>query len=248
MRIFLLLLAALLASAPIASAQNVLTNPCTGDVCFGTGGPRDAFLAVDGVKRLKLSFLGTQLDPLVDDSLSLGTSTRRFKNAVFSGDITAVTFTGDLTGNITGDITGNVTGNLTGDVTGNVTGDVVGDVEATTLSATTARLMSSTAPTIASDFGTDAAIAAANGTAAFTVNVGTGGTATSGVLTLPAATTGWICHVENRTAVAANVADARTVQIAATTTTVTVENQTISTGAALAWTASDVLVLSCWAH
>lgn len=111
-----------------------------------------------------------------------------------------------------------------------------------------ALLIGGAAPTIASGFGTTPSIAANNGTAAFTVNVGTGGTASSGVLTMPAAATGWICHVENGTAVAANRADQRTVQTASTTTSVTVQNQTVSTGAALAWTASNVLVLSCFAY
>lgn len=104
---------------------------------------------------------------------------------------------------------------------------------------------SSTAPTIGSGFGTSPTIPNNNGTMAFTVNVGTGGTATNGVITMPAATTGYNCHVENRTAVDANRGDQRTVQIATTTTSVTVENQTISTGAALAWTASDILALVC---
>jgi hypothetical protein len=108
-------------------------------------------------------------------------------------------------------------------------------------------LISSTAPTIGSGFGTSPSVAGAR-TAAFTVNVGTGGTASSGVLTMPTATTGWNCHVENRTAVAANAADQRTVQTATTTTSVTVQNQTISTGAALAWTASDVLAFLCMAY
>ncbi len=106
-------------------------------------------------------------------------------------------------------------------------------------------VMSSTAPTISSGFGTSPTVPTNNGTAAFTINVGTGGSATSGVITMPAATTGWACSVENQTAVLGNVANARTMQIGSTTTTVTVENQTVSTGAALAWTASDVLVLSC---
>ena len=105
--------------------------------------------------------------------------------------------------------------------------------------------VSSTAPTIASGFGTTPTIAASNGTAAFTVDVGTGGTASAGVVTLPASTTGWNCSVENRTGAAANRADQRTVQTATTTTSVTVQNQTISSGAALAWTASDVLALHC---
>jgi hypothetical protein len=106
-------------------------------------------------------------------------------------------------------------------------------------------VMSSTAPTIASGFGTLPTVPTNNGTAAFTINVGTGGSATSGVITMPAATTGWVCSVENQTGVLGNYANQRTMQIGSTTTTVTVENQTVSTGAALAWTASDVLVLAC---
>lgn len=107
-------------------------------------------------------------------------------------------------------------------------------------------VMTSGTPTIGSGFGTSPSVVAGKAYA-FTVNVGTGGTATSGVITMPTASTGWICDVENQTATAANVGDARTVQIANTTTSVTVENQTISTGAALAWTASDVLLLACTA-
>lgn len=109
-------------------------------------------------------------------------------------------------------------------------------------------LISVTAPTISSGFGTSPSIANNNGTAAFTVNVGTGGTASSGVIGLPAATNGWICHVTNITAVAANRADQATRQTASTTTSVTVQNQTLSTGAALAWTAGDILRVSCFAY
>jgi hypothetical protein len=104
------------------------------------------------------------------------------------------------------------------------------------------------APTISSGFGTSPSIANNNGTAAFTVNVGTGGAASSGVIGLPTAANGWICHVTNLTAVAANRADQATRQTASTTTSVTVQNQTLSTGAALAWTAGDVLRVSCFAY
>ena len=104
---------------------------------------------------------------------------------------------------------------------------------------------SPTSPTISSGFGTSPSIASNNGTLAFTVNVGTGGTASSGVIGMPTATTGWICSVNNLTGVAANRADQATRQTATSTTSVTVQNQTLSTGAALAWTASDVLQLSC---
>ncbi len=112
----------------------------------------------------------------------------------------------------------------------------------------TALVDSATAPSVASGFGTTPSIAANNGTAAFLVTVGSGGSDSSGVLTLPAAATGWNCFVENRTAVLGNVANARTVQIGTTTTTVTLENQTVSTGAALAWTAADSLAVACRAY
>ena len=106
--------------------------------------------------------------------------------------------------------------------------------------------LSSAAPTISSGFGTGPSVTA--GTAAsFRVDVGTGGTATAGVIGLPTATTGWNCAVEDLTATTANVADHRTVQLSSTTATATVENQVISSGAAVAWTASDVLGVQCTA-
>lgn len=105
---------------------------------------------------------------------------------------------------------------------------------------------SGTAPTVSSGFGTSPTVA---GTAtAFRVDVGTGGTATAGVLTMPSAATAWNCHVENLTGTLGNYANQRTVQLSSTTTTVTIENQTISTGAALAWTASDIVALLCAAY
>ena len=105
---------------------------------------------------------------------------------------------------------------------------------------------SETAPTVSSGFGTTPVITGT--TTSFRVNVGTGGTATGGVLTMPTAATGWNCKVDNLTGQAANRADQRSVQTAGATTTVTVQNQTISTGAALAWSASDILSLVCAAY
>lgn len=102
-------------------------------------------------------------------------------------------------------------------------------------------------PTISSGFGTSPAILKTSGTTSFTINVGTGGTATAGVIGLPATNAGWTCSVYNQTAHASNRAD-DTVQTANTTTTVTVQNQTKSTGAAVAWTASDTLNVSCRAN
>jgi len=109
-------------------------------------------------------------------------------------------------------------------------------------------LASVTAPTIGSGFGTSPSVPSNNGTASFTVNVGTGGTASSGVITMPAATTGWIAYIVNITATAANRANVQTVQTASTTTSITVQSQTISTGAAVAWAASDILRIIAFAY
>lgn len=105
---------------------------------------------------------------------------------------------------------------------------------------------SSAAPTISSGFGTGASVTAGTA-AAFRINVGTGGTATAGVIGLPTATNGWNCQVEDFTATTANASDRRTMQLSSTTATATVENQTISTGVVLAWSASDILAVSCTA-
>lgn len=104
---------------------------------------------------------------------------------------------------------------------------------------------SGTAPTIASGFGTTPSIPANNGTAAFTVNVGTGGTATSGVITMPAATTGWACHAAPN---GAPQAAAVTYSAPTSTTSITLTNYTLTTGAALAWTTGTVLQVSCFGY
>lgn len=100
-----------------------------------------------------------------------------------------------------------------------------------------------TAPTISSGFGTTPSVSANNGTIAFRINVGTGGTASSGVIGLPTATTGWNCNVDDITTPASYVTD----QTASTTTTATVQNYSRTTGLATAWTASDILAVSCFA-
>lgn len=104
---------------------------------------------------------------------------------------------------------------------------------------------SSTAPTISSGFGTSPTVPANNGTATFTINIGTGGTANSGVIGLPAATTGWFVHCNNLTANTATVFITK--QTATTTTTATIGNYDAA-GAAAAWTASNILVCSARAY
>jgi len=103
-------------------------------------------------------------------------------------------------------------------------------------------LGSSTAPTISSGFGTSPTMGTASSTAVFTVNVGTGGVATSGVLTMPATTTAWACSVNDKTTTSSTVF--MTKVTASTTTSVTVGNFNTS-GAAAAWAAGDVLQFQC---
>jgi hypothetical protein len=102
--------------------------------------------------------------------------------------------------------------------------------------------ISDVAPSIASGFGGTPSIVANNGTAAFTVNVGTGGSASSGVITMPTATTGWSCTVFPN---GAPQAAAVTYSAPTSTTSITLTNYTQSTGVALAWPVSTVLNVNC---
>jgi len=99
-----------------------------------------------------------------------------------------------------------------------------------------------TAPTISSGFGTSPSVTQNAGYRSFSINVGTGGAASSGVIGLPAAAHGWSCAVADVTTPAGN----STVQIGSSTTTVTVTNFSRTTGLATAWPASDILQVSCW--
>lgn len=98
-------------------------------------------------------------------------------------------------------------------------------------------LIRNTAPTISSGFGTSPSISANNGTAAFTITVGTGGTASTGVIGLPAATTGWIVMADDGTTPGINA----TKQTASSTTSATLTNYNTTTGVAAAWAAGDVI-------
>lgn len=108
----------------------------------------------------------------------------------------------------------------------------------------TKTLFSTVEPTIASGFGTGPSIAA-NGTASFRITVGTGGTDTAGVLTLPASTgpaARWNCWATDQSTPGLNV----TKQSASgSATSVTLTNYVSSTGIATAWTAGDVVIGGC---
>lgn len=110
------------------------------------------------------------------------------------------------------------------------------------------KLINSVAPSAPSSCGTSPAVTTTNGASVWVVTGGTGGTATGCTITMPAATTGWVCSVVNITQTAAHRADRGTVQTASTTTSVTWEYVTLSTGAATAFTASDVFRGICFAY
>jgi len=113
------------------------------------------------------------------------------------------------------------------------------------LSMSTGKLsLSSSTPSISSGFGTGSSITSSNGGTAFLLNVGTGGTASSGVLSMGiSSSTGWICNATDRTNPAAN----NTKQTATTQSTASFTNYNNS-GVATAWSASDILAVSCMAY
>lgn len=118
---------------------------------------------------------------------------------------------------------------------------------ATSYSLNGIMLKSATAPTILSGFGPSPSVASSNGTATFRLNVGTGGTAKSGVIGMPTAANGWNCHFDVFDPSSTNLRS-QTVVTASSTYSVTVTNELISSGAATAWPARTVLIGSCSAY
>lgn len=105
-------------------------------------------------------------------------------------------------------------------------------------------VLAATTPTISSGFGTSPSVVAGKAYA-FRVNVGTGGTATSGVVNLgTTATTGWNCTCADLTTQSSTVFLCK--QTASSTTTATIGNFDAA-GAAAAWTAADILAVTCTA-
>jgi hypothetical protein len=106
------------------------------------------------------------------------------------------------------------------------------------------RSIAGTAPTISSGFGTSPSVTVNNGTSAFRINVGTGGTATNGVVGLPTAANGWNCFASDIT----TPATGHTIkQTATSTTSVTLTNYD-NAGVAAAWAAGDIIIVNCMAY
>lgn len=98
-------------------------------------------------------------------------------------------------------------------------------------------------PTVTSGFGSSPAIGTGSIPSSITLTVGTGGTASTGVIGLPTATNGWVCHATDQSHPGGNFTE----QSASSASSATLTNYN-SAGSATAWSASDVLVVSCFAH
>ena len=106
--------------------------------------------------------------------------------------------------------------------------------------------ISGTAPTLASGGCTTPTAVTSNGTAAFSIGVGTSCSGSQPlVFTLPAATTGWQCNARNTSNAATSAAAQSS---AVSTTSVTITSYSRTTGLAQAWTDSDVVAVSCLAY
>lgn len=196
---------------------------------------------VNGASGMKIGTTGT------DAGLTFGYSATSGRAAIYVNSQTPGIQNGILFSNGSDTTVQAPAGNLTVTGSAGINFDVgLGSTRLMVLSSGltvgTKLLFGVTAPTIASGFGSSPSVPTANGTAAFTVNVGTGGTASSGVLTMPAATTGWDCKV---TPNGAPQAAAVTYSAPTSTTSVTITNYTLTTGSVLAWAASTVLNVSC---
>jgi hypothetical protein len=126
---------------------------------------------------------------------------------------------------------------------GNFAGTVTGGTFVATTYKTTNLLCSATAPTISSGFGSTPSISANNGTCSFRVNVGTGGAASTGVIGLTGATTGWNCWCNDLTTLSTGNTTCK--QTASTTTTATIE-EVSDVAVVTAWASGDILSVTCF--
>jgi hypothetical protein len=99
-------------------------------------------------------------------------------------------------------------------------------------------------PVIGSGFGTSPAIAGI-GTFEFDITIGSGGTASTGTITMLAAPNAWSCFANDETTTSATVF--MTKQTASSTTSVTLTNFAAA-GTAAAWTAGDIVKVTCHAR
>ena len=105
-------------------------------------------------------------------------------------------------------------------------------------------LMSSATPTIGSGFSSGASKIVANGTAAFSVTIGSG-PGHAGTINFPAAAHGWICQAQDATTHSPAVS--QTIQTASTRTSCTL-TQFSAAMAPSSWLTNDVLLVHAYAY
>ncbi len=108
-------------------------------------------------------------------------------------------------------------------------------------------LFATAVPTISSGFGTNASIIAHNGSTVFSANIGLGNIATSGVFGMPAASNGWIAHVQVFNPTAAGAMQTTLVN-ASSNVSVTVTNYWTANGAITAWPENTTLTVMAAAY
>ncbi|MFA6904557.1 MAG: hypothetical protein WC236_15900 [Gallionellaceae bacterium] len=214
-------------------ASGVLTN-CTGTAAGLTAGNvttnanLTGHITSVGNAAVLGSFTKAQLDAAVSDG-----------NVIYDGGALGTPSSGVAT---------NLTGTATGLTAGTATNQSGGTVNATTITASTGYsltgvlLGSATPPTILGGFGTSPSMEFSNGTFTFGINVGTGGSASTGSITMPAAPNGWVMYVKN---------DYNYGQITAATTSSTSQinlANTTTAGAPTAWPSGTVLHCLCFAY
>lgn len=90
-------------------------------------------------------------------------------------------------------------------------------------------------------FGTTPLIVNPNGTAAFDINVGTGVISSTGTITMPSAAHHWSCKGTDAT----NPTTISTELVGTSATSITVYGFSRTTGLATAWSASDIIQITC---
>lgn len=244
---FLPFVAAALLSAVIALAGNGLQG---GGLSGGgngfCGGTCNADAGING--NLTVNNLTVLFDAGVGNNLAVGNSVTalNFTSMAAAGAPGFVCNTSGNTGcqfclrndcNVRLQQTGAGAGTFTGDLTLTAGTDLILN---RSIIFGSAIVFSATAPTVSSGFGVGASITAGNATS-FRLNVGTGGAAQTGVVGLPTASTGWNCTARDITTNASFVTD----QTASSVSSATFQNYSRTTGLAIAWTASDILGISC---
>lgn len=177
------------------------------------------------------------------------TGSVRTGGAIIAGT-TSITGAATITGgNIILNNSGSTTstlgaGSSSGTVTiGSASGPNTVNLAAGTLQVVGRMYSSSTIPVINAHFNTSSDTVTATSTAAFRVTVGTSTASNTGSLTFPAATTGWSCKVTDATTNASFIVEA----FSTSTTAVTVNNYSRTTGLAANFTNSEKLDFICGA-